>query len=371
LNLEETKEKYPSLGIVIDQIPPIAIAIMAALAPIIMGILSKREGHPSKSEVNASTFGKLIYFQIVQVFLVPLFAGSSLQSLIDNWTQLKDDPSLIVDLLGKSIPNQSTLYMVYLILKVATDILLELWRLIPLVCGHIYKMFAPKLTARQRRSPWLGLKPATQAGDFDTGSKLPDFYLAILLVLTFCSIAPLFSYFGLFYFSVAELVWRRQFLYVYDPSLQSKGVYWPRMHMFLCLALVFAQLSFLGLVTLKLAKYVILFSTILPFLTGFYYVYATKLFSRSGAYLPLFVCARLDTARASTHGAEALEDFVFVQPVLARQTVEPLKPDLMELQTRVEENVAHAAAAADDDDDDGARSIRQNGSKGKVDGVYV
>ncbi|GLE06021.1 hypothetical protein PINS_up015232 [Pythium insidiosum] len=50
---------------------------MNALAPIIFGILSKREGHSAAATVETSLFNKLIAYQWFIVFLLPFLAARS------------------------------------------------------------------------------------------------------------------------------------------------------------------------------------------------------------------------------------------------------------------------------------------------------
>ncbi|KDO18857.1 hypothetical protein SPRG_15856 [Saprolegnia parasitica CBS 223.65] len=345
--IETLEEKYPSIKDLLTkhpwlteffkQLSPIGLAVMGALAPIIMTIMSKREGHPSGALVRASTFAKLVYFQMFQTFFVSVIAGS----LVSSVTLVLKDPSLLVSLLGSTIPAQSTLFMSYLIVKTGLDLSLEILRVMPWILGFIYNTFAPKLTARERSSPFFGLVPVTIAGNFDGGGAVADYLLGILLVVTFCAIAPLLSYFALLYFGLAELVYRRQVLYVYAPSPHSTGAYWPQLHSFLVGAVVLAQITFLGLMTLKVSPGPIVAATVLPFTSVLYHVYAQQLYPRPALNLPLLSCARLDKARA--HRAHVDISSAFVQPALDES--EPLKPDYMELQTRDDLDMVEVDAA--------------------------
>ncbi|RHZ02262.1 hypothetical protein DYB35_010547 [Aphanomyces astaci] len=346
-------EKYPWMIQVFKQISPLGLAVMTALAPMIMTYLSKREGHPSGAQVKGSTFAKLVYFQTFQIFFVSVIAGS----LIESLSKVLDQPQLLVKMLGTSIPAQATMFMSYLIVKIGVDLDVELLRVMPLILGFVYKLFAPKVTARERSSPWFGLRPASFAGDFDTGGALPDYFLALLLVVTFCAIAPLLNYFALVYFIVAELVFRRQVLYVYDPSPHSSGVYWPRLHTFLVGALLLSQVTFLGMISLKIAPGPIAAATALPFVSAVYYLYIEGIFPRSAKNLPLFSCARLDKQRAGH--AFANLSAAFVQPALTAS--DPIKPDYSELATNVQDH-PHTSTSNGDEEDGQSRSTAKDKS---------
>ncbi|OQR90886.1 hypothetical protein THRCLA_09167, partial [Thraustotheca clavata] len=334
--VESLKAKYsflrklltenPWLAEFFKQLSPIGLAVMSALAPIIMTYMSKREGHPSGSLVRASTFTKMVYFQMFQIFFVSVIAGS----LVSSVALVLKDPTLLVSLLGTTIPAQSTLFMSYLIVKIGIDLSLELLRVMPWILGLVYDIFAPKLTARERSSPFFGLVPVTIAGNFDAGGAVPDYLLAILLIVTFCAIAPLLCYFAAFYFFVAELVFRRQVLYVYDPSPHSTGAFWPQLHNFFVGAVALAQITFLGLISLKQSPGPIAAATVLPFLSALYLIYVLQIYPRPALNLPLLTCARLDKAREHRPHVDVSE--AFIQPAL--NSSEPIKPDYMELQSR-------------------------------------
>ncbi len=106
---------YPNLKNLAKQISPISLVIMTSLASIIFGILSKREGHASLSQVNASHFSKLVYFQTFQIFFVSVVAGTVWESL----NEILNEPRRIISLLGSTLPGQSTTFMSYLIVQVS------------------------------------------------------------------------------------------------------------------------------------------------------------------------------------------------------------------------------------------------------------
>jgi hypothetical protein len=212
--------------------------------------------------------------------------------------------------------------------QVGLKVTMELLRVVPQLFSLAYKILAPNLTRRERESPYLGLTPSHLPGEFNQTVKLPDFFLAILLLFAFSAIAPLLSYFAGFFLFVADIVYRRQVLFVYDPSTQSSGVFWPKCHDGLVGALIIAQLTFLGLITVKIAPGPIFMATLLPIFTTVYYFYSNSVWPRTGHNLPLDLCSRLDLERMDKDkdpNALAFLDGVYVQPALREK--DPLRPE--------------------------------------------
>uniref|UniRef100_H3H4H4 CSC1/OSCA1-like cytosolic domain-containing protein n=1 Tax=Phytophthora ramorum TaxID=164328 RepID=H3H4H4_PHYRM len=75
---------HPWVESVLEQVSPLMLSVMTALAPIIFGILSKREGHAFDSQVNASLLNKLVIYQIYVTFLLPIFGGTVIDAVMGS-----------------------------------------------------------------------------------------------------------------------------------------------------------------------------------------------------------------------------------------------------------------------------------------------
>jgi hypothetical protein len=216
--------------------------------------------------------------------------------------------------------------MTYLMVQIGLKLTLELLRVVPIGIGLIYRIGAPKLTRRERESEWIGLKPATEPGELIQHLRLPDYFLSILLIFAFCAIAPLLCYFAGFFLLASDVIFRRQVLFVYDPADFSTGIYWPKLHNFLVAALFISQITFLGLITLKIAPGPIFFATILPFTTIVYFLWINSLWPKVARHLPLTHCVRIDEMRKLGSDDMGFVNGAYVQPALAQAG--PLSPEL-------------------------------------------
>lgn len=313
--LNKWVDKNPILLDVFNQIGPLALAAMNALAPAIFRFLSKKEGYISETQVRASFFTKLAYFQLIQIFFVTIVVGT----ILDSVKELIDQPSRLVTMLGKSMPQQSTFFMSYVIILTGLNLIIELVRARPLILAGIFALCAPKLTEREREGKWLlGSQRITKAETFDPTSILADCFLVMLVSMTFATIAPLVCLFTGFFFFAADAIYRRQVLFVYEPMNFAMGAYWPYLFRFMIVALVLSQLTLLGLLSVKKAIGPPILMFILIFAILLYASYMGNLYPKVAANLSLMECIHIDDLRRKQY-PDANLDFlhdVYYQPAM-------------------------------------------------------
>ncbi|KAG1712973.1 hypothetical protein DVH05_000703 [Phytophthora capsici] len=322
--LNKAFDEYPILQDVFKQIAPLALVLLSALAPIVFNFLSGREGHPSNTEVRAALFTKLAYFQLVQIFFVTVIVGT----ILDSLKEILDQPKKLVSMLGRSMPQQSTFFISYVIVQTGLGLVMELLRVVPLVLSCLYALLAPKHTRRERNSPWLGLRDVAQTDPFDPTNPLADCFLVLLVTLTFAPIAPLVCYFTWFFFLMAEIVYRRQVLYVYKPMCFALGAFWPRVFKFCIIALVVAQLTLIGILSLKKAAVPPIFIIVLIATVLLFNYHVLSLYPAVAKYLPLRECVRLDSARGLRDPTAPIFFFldnVYRQPAMNQRV--PIRAD--------------------------------------------
>ncbi|DAZ97737.1 TPA: hypothetical protein N0F65_009017 [Lagenidium giganteum] len=321
--LDKAFQEHAWLENIFKQLAPLVLVGLRALAPLVFNFLSAREGHASRTEVQAASFTKLAYFQLVQVFFVTVIIGT----VFDSLKQVLDQPKLLIAMLGRSMPQQSTFFMSYVIVLTGLSLVLELLRAIPLLLSLLFSIFAPKLTQRERLGSWYGLCDICRTPVFDPTNILADCFLAMLVTLTFAPIAPLVCYFTGWFFFVAEIVYRRQVLFVYKASTYAMGAYWPPLFKFMIIALVLSQLTLLGLLSLKKGAQQFFCVGVLIVVIFLFNHYITDLYPRVAKVLPLTTCKELDEARYRMNPAKA---FYFLEKAYrqpAMNEAPPLRAD--------------------------------------------
>jgi hypothetical protein len=292
-------EKNPWLLIVLQQTAPLVYSAMNGLANVIFKLLSTQEGHLSISEVEASRFTKLCFFQAFQMFFVSALAGS----IITEFMLFLDQPRMLFFFLGNTIANQSMMFITFIITQFCVDMSLFLLRVSPLAKSAAYHLLAPMHAKLPRPRDWMGLCPVNYETDLDAPMNLAQQYLVFLFVVVFAPIAPLVGYFGAMFFVVSELSYKRCFFFVNSSrwaATNSMGVFWPPLYSFVIGALVIGQCTLIGLLSLKSAGYgPIVLTTMLPLVTLIFHWYAVDLshLKRAAQNLPLDQCCDVDEER--------------------------------------------------------------------------
>ena len=239
----------------------------------ILKALSMWEGPVSGSVVEALTFTKLATFMIIQTFFVTAISGS----LLEEIKGIVEDPLSAIDLLAKTLPAQSTFFIQLAFVGTVTDLAFENIRIIPLVQAYLRKFVGPRVTKKQRRTTFFGLRPLADPMYFQFSLNMAQssvLYFMIVMVsletaasirtkaghLTFLfsqvyqTIAPLTCFFLCFCFIILRPAFLHQFVYIYPTLPDSGGKIWISFIRIIMVCMTVAQLTLVGLMALKKAS---------------------------------------------------------------------------------------------------------------------
>lgn len=316
-------DTQPWLQQFLEQSTPLILSLMNSLSNVVFKMLATREGHLSVTEVDASLFSKLNSFQVFQMFFVSTVTGSILAQV----AAVVEQPSRIVFFLGSSIASQSLFFITYIVVQICVNLPMMLLRVTPILIGTVHQILAPTYAKKPVPQPWMFLNPLNYESELEAPFSLAQQYLIFLLVVVFTPIAPLVGYAGGLFFIASELIYKRFFFFVNQPkwgTQNSMGAFWPPLFMFSLGALLMAQVTLIGLLSLKPAGYfVLILSTGLPCCTFLFYWYSITLFNLAHAadYLPLDQCCDLDDERKD--GTFTFLDGVYQQPAMAKAYSDP------------------------------------------------
>ncbi|KAK2825735.1 hypothetical protein FQN49_007419 [Arthroderma sp. PD_2] len=188
-----------------------------ALLPIVLRLLAKLGGCPTKAAVELRTQNFYFGFQVVQVFLVVTLSSAASSAV----SKIIEDPTSAPGLLAESIPTASNFYISYFILQGLTFSAGALLQIAGLIVSKILGMFLDN-TPRKMYNRW-----ATLSG-LGWGTVLPVLTNLCVIGITYGAIAPLvlgFGTIGMFLFYIA---FRYNLLYVNDTDIDTKGMIYPR-----------------------------------------------------------------------------------------------------------------------------------------------
>jgi hypothetical protein len=167
----------------------------------------------------------------------------------------------------------------------ASDIVIALLRAV--LCGR-------SITRRERRAAPCEMYTMEYPCGADHGKNYANAALLLTIGVCFSVISPLIPVIACVYFTIAIIVYRHQFLYVYTHEQESGGSMWPLVFRAVSVALVLFQLTMMGIFALNFAASE--FTCIVPLmvLTVAFLVYCDTAYGQASRYLPLADAAELD-----------------------------------------------------------------------------
>lgn len=230
------------LGLITGLLPAIMLAVLMALLPIILRLCAKIAGAPSLSQIELRTQNSYFLFQVVQVFLVTTLssaASSAVQQIISS-------PTSAPGLLAAAIPKASNFYIAFMILQ---GLAISAGALLQIVGFLVFKLLGLLLdnTPRKMFKRW-----STLAG-VGWGTVFPAYTNIAVIAITYSIISPLVMLFATIGFSLLYFAYRYNLLFVYNASIDTKGLVYPRALYQTMTGVYLAEIVLIGLFALKAA----------------------------------------------------------------------------------------------------------------------
>ncbi|KDP20707.1 hypothetical protein JCGZ_21178 [Jatropha curcas] len=253
-------------------LPGIVLKLFLIFLPTILMIMSKFEGFTSLSSLERRSAARYYFFNIVNVFLGSIIAGTAFEQLKSFMKQSAND---IPKTIGVAIPMKATFFITYIMVDGWAGIAGEVLMLKPLILFHLKNFFLVK-TEKDREE---AMDPGSLG--FNTGEPRIQFYF--LLGLVYATVTPALLPFIIVFFGFAYVVFRHQIINVYNQEYESAAAYWPDVHGRVVTALIISQVLMIGLLSTKRAALSTPFLIALPILTIWFHRFC------KGRYEPAFV----------------------------------------------------------------------------------
>jgi hypothetical protein len=166
--IDEILTSSPWLVPVVAQLAPLLIVVAKVILRMLLEFLSLREGLISGAVVQASFFTKFAWFIILQTFFVSAISGS----IIEELSEMLQEPQKIVDKLAETLPEQSTKFIQFLLVDSSITLGIELLRVSPVATAIIRSKLGPNLTEKESNTTWMGLRPLADPEGFRHGYVL-------------------------------------------------------------------------------------------------------------------------------------------------------------------------------------------------------
>lgn len=227
------------VGIISGILPPALLAVLMLLLPIVLRMLSRFEGTPTKTAVELSLMTRYFLFQVIHSFLIVTLASGIVAAL----PGLINDVGSIPTLLAHELPSASNFFLTYIILQGLSGTASGFLQASPLVMYYL-KLFILGSTPRSIAN----VKYGTRSVSF--GTLFPSTTLLVVITITYSVISPVINGLACVTFLLFYFLWKYLFLWQLDQprSGDSGGLFLPKalQHVFvglylqqICLAALF------------------------------------------------------------------------------------------------------------------------------------
>ncbi|KAH2121159.1 hypothetical protein KXW75_002615 [Aspergillus fumigatus] len=216
-------------------LPPLFLAILMALLPLILRFLCRAQGLHTGMAIELTVQNYFFAFLFVQLFLV-VAISSSFSTIIDNVTNVTSWP----ELLAQNIPSSSNYFFSYMILQALS---VSAGALVQIVSLFSWFILAPLLDNTARKK-W---GRTTNLNQMQWGTFFPVYTTLASIGLIYCVISPLILVFNVITFGLFWFVYRYNTLYVTKFRFDTGGLLFPRAINQLFTGLYVMELSLIGL----------------------------------------------------------------------------------------------------------------------------
>eukprot|EP00980_Cylindrotheca_fusiformis_P015080 scaffold4157_cov136-Cylindrotheca_fusiformis.AAC.30 len=274
----------------IAMVQPLCIVALQQMLPPLFMAIGKLEGCISFSEVQMRAFSRYFLFQVLNVFLVTTIAGS----IFDTIAIIVENPEQAFELLGKSLPNLSSFFITFVIIKAFFGLGLELVRTVSIAQAIIRYLCVPNMTLRKARSVILGCRAIDDPGWFPFHKILAQDMLVVVISVVFAVVAPLVLLPCALFCLFSRIMWTHHHLYVYESVFESGGQFWPKIFRRFVFGLIIAQMTITGQFILNGARHEAYATIALMFMTYLFLRSTRARYDATSSTLPLEVATVMD-----------------------------------------------------------------------------
>ncbi|KAJ3482345.1 hypothetical protein NLJ89_g12144 [Agrocybe chaxingu] len=207
------------VGIISGVLPPVLLAVLMMLLPIVLRLLAHFEGIPKYTGLELSLMTRFFIFQVIHSFLIVTLSSGIIASLDD----LINNPTSIPNILAENLPKASTFFLTFILLQGLTGVAGGFLQIVPLIVYYV-KLF---LLGSTPRSVW-GIKYGM--GNVAWGTTFPGITLLVVITLGYSIISPIINGLACATFFMFYQLYKYLFLYAYQQPVETDtgGLFYPK-----------------------------------------------------------------------------------------------------------------------------------------------
>ena len=161
----------------------------------------------------------------------------------------------------------------------------------------IRSKLGPKITEKERRQPWLGLKPLCFKFELAQPALLAHQILVFMVLFVYSILHPISCIVTLASFAITSMVYRNNLIHVYHPTNDTGGQFWPIVAKYLIYMMVISQLTIIAVLGIKEGPSQAVLTFPLVVITLYFGSYIGQQHYRVSRILPSADAAATDKAR--------------------------------------------------------------------------
>ncbi|CCM04897.1 uncharacterized protein FIBRA_07093 [Fibroporia radiculosa] len=227
------------VGIISGILPPALLAILMMLLPIVLRLMARFEGMPTRSSVELSLMTRYFLFQVIHSFLIVTLSSGIIAAL----PQLVEDTNSIPSMLASNLPKASTFFLTYIILQGLSGSASGFLDIISLAIYYV-KLYLMGSTPRSIYNIKYSLNSV------QWGTAFPSVTLLVVITVAYSIISPIINGLAVATFFLLYQLWKYRFLWqLGQPRAdETGGMFFPKaiQHVFVglylqlvCLAALF------------------------------------------------------------------------------------------------------------------------------------
>ncbi|TCD70733.1 hypothetical protein EIP91_002109 [Steccherinum ochraceum] len=227
------------VGIISGILPPVALALLMMVLPIILRLLARLEGIPQRTGLELSLMTRFFLFQVLHSFLIVTLSSGIIAAL----PGLVNNPGNIPSLLASQLPKASNFFLTYVILQGLSGTAAGFLTVVPLLLYYVKLILLGSTPRSIYKVKYTGR-------NVNWGTLFPATTLLIVITLAYSIISPIINGLACATFFGFYLLWKYLFLWqVNQPrSSDTGGLFFPKAinHIFvglylqqICLAALF------------------------------------------------------------------------------------------------------------------------------------
>ncbi|GBG28427.1 CSC1-like protein At4g02900 [Hondaea fermentalgiana] len=287
--LRKFLEANSAVESIVEQLAPLLLSSLLAIVNPVVCFLARVEARASEADADQLATTWYFVFLVVQVFIFYGVSGPIFNSIDVS------RPSEIVSTLASRIPQNASFYILFFATKFVTFLCMDMYRVIDVLLDFLRRcLLGAALSHRDRRNVRCGCHVLSFPAHRNLSSLNGQMLLLFFIAISYAVIQPLIAPVACVFFYVAYFVYARMFLAVNMQRFDAGGTLWTRTYYCYVSAILVAQLTLIGLLSLRRGYEQSSAVLVLFLLTAFVAAMIDFRYRPLVTALPLDLAARID-----------------------------------------------------------------------------